>query len=169
MAKELTKAQKTKNLADAQEHIKNNKVVTLNREAIINIPVLGSFRDYISETLNYILSSHDEKDVINVLAHIKNNFKDVKEEDPYNPLLTSTWCLMTLINEINHQGAEQGHTYATDEKLDESLSDLINSVDQKGNSEDIEKLFKTTLEKHKEKIPDDIKFDEVEKKTSNED
>ena len=80
MAEKLTKAQRQKNLAKAKEHIKNNKVVTVDRDAIIDIPVLGSFRDYIQETLNYILSSHNQKDVINVLAHIQNNFQDIKED-----------------------------------------------------------------------------------------
>tara|TARA_R110001606_G_scaffold373298_1_gene530648 strand:- start:698 stop:1213 length:516 start_codon:yes stop_codon:yes gene_type:complete len=171
MAEKLTKAQRQKNLAKAKEHIKNNKVVTVDRDAIIDIPVLGSFRDYIQETLNYILSSHNQKDVINVLAHIQNNFQDIKEDDPYDPLLTSTWCLMTLIHEINHQAAEQGKTFATEEKFDESMSNLINSVDQDSDPEVVKELFKTALKTYKDKVPDDIKskVDEIEKKTSNED
>ena len=171
MAKKLTKAQRAKNLAKAQEHIKNNKVVTIDRDAIIDIPILGSFRDYIQETLNYILASHDQKDVIKVIAHIQNNFQDIKEDDPYDPLLTSTWCLMTLIHEINHQAAEQGKTFATEEKFDESISDLINSVDQNTDPETVKELFKTALKTYKEKVPDDIKFkvDEIDEKTSNED
>ena len=171
MAEKLTKAQRQKNLAKAKEHIKNNKVVTVDRDAIIDIPVLGSFRDYIQETLNYILSSHNQKDVINVLAHIQNNFQDIKEDDPYDPLLTSTWCLMTLIHEINHQAAEQGKTFATEEKFDESMSNLINSVDQDSDPEVVKELFKTALKTYKDKVPDNIKskVDEIEKKTSNED
>jgi len=171
MAEKLTKAQRQKNLAKAKEHIKNNKVVTVDRDAIIDIPVLGSFRDYIQETLNYILSSHNQKDVINVLAHIQNNFQDIKEDDPYDPLLTSTWCLMTLIHEINHQAAEQGKTFATEEKFDESMSNLINSVDQDSDPEVVKELFKTALKTYKDKVPDDIKskVDEIEKKNSNED
>ena len=38
MAEKLTKAQRQKNLAKAKEHIKNNKVVTVDRDAIIDIP-----------------------------------------------------------------------------------------------------------------------------------
>jgi len=158
MAKAITKAQKKKNLDKARALIADNKTVTIDRKAIIDIPVIGSFRDYISETLNYILSSHDEKDVIVAMGHIQNNFKDLKEDAPYDPLLSSIWCLMTLINEINHQAAEQGKTYATDKKLNETMSDLINNVEHAPNNNDNEALLKETLKEYKSKIPGDIKF-----------
>ena len=48
---------------------------------------------------------------------------------------------MTLVSEINHQAAEQGHTIITDQNVDESLSNLINSFEV-GSKEDTEEIFK---------------------------
>ena len=83
MAKALTEAQRKKNLSNTKKSLKDNKVVTINKEAIIDLPIVGGFREYIAETLNYILSSHKEDEVFRVMAHIQNNFKDIKEDEKY--------------------------------------------------------------------------------------
>ena len=55
--------------------------------------------------------------------------------------MNAVWTLMTLLTEINHQAAEQGHTIITDKTVDESVSNLINSFDA-GTEEDTEGIFK---------------------------
>ena len=170
MAKSLTLKQKKANLELTKEHLKNNKVVTINRDAVIDLPVVGHFRDYLSETLNYIMSSHDQKKVLEVVNHIQNKFKDLAEDAPYDPLLNSVWTLMTLINEINHQAAEQGHTIATEEKIDESVADMLNQMQNSADPAALEKAYMKNINNYKEQIPGDIILnDKLETKTPNED
>ena len=165
MAKSLTLKQKKANLELTKEHLKNNKVVTINRDAVIDLPV-----DYLSETLNYIMSSHDQEKVLEVVNHIQNKFKDLAEDAPYDPLLNSVWTLMTLINEINHQAAEQGHTIATEEKIDESVADMLNQMQNSADPVALEKAYMKNINNYKEQIPGDIVLnDELETKTPNED
>ncbi len=171
MAKPLTAKQKKANLEKTKKHLADNKVVTINRNAVIDIPVLGWFRDYLAETLNYIMASHNEDEVIAVMQHIQDNFKNKKEDDPYDPLLNSVWTLMTFINEINHQAAEQGHTIATEEKLDESISDLLNTMNSDPDPVGLEKAYKENIKSYMSKVPGDINLsnDKKKGKTSNED
>ncbi len=172
MAKPLTAKQRKANLEKTKKHLANNKVVTLNRDAVIDIPVMGWFRDYLAETLNYIMASHKEEEVIAVMNHIQDNFKNKKEDDPYDPLLNSVWTLMTFINEINHQAAEQGHTIATEEKLDESISDLLNTMQNDPDPVGLEKAYKENIKSYMSKVPGNIDLSDNNKKknkTSNED
>ena len=140
-AKKLSTKDREKHLQATKKALADGKVITINPKAIINIPVIGSFRDYITETLNWIFTLEDEEKTMQVLAHIRNGFKDVKKDDPYDPYMNAVWMLMTLMTEINHQAAEQGHTIITDQNVDESLSNLINSFEV-GSKEDTEEIFK---------------------------
>ena len=150
MAKSLTLKQKKANLELTKEHLKNNKVVTINRDAVIDLPVVGHFRDYLSETLNYIMSSHDQKKVLEVVNHIQNKFKDLAEDAPYDPLLNSVWTLMTLINE--------------------SVADMLNQMQSSADPAALEKAYMKNINNYKEQIPGDIVLnDELETKTPNED
>ena len=140
-AKKLSTKDREKHLQATKKALADGKVITINPKAIINIPVIGSFRDYITETLNWIFTLEDEEKTMQVLAHIRNGFKDVKKDDPYDPYMNAVWMLMTLMTEINHQAAEQGHTIITEQNIDESLSNLINSFEV-GSKEDTEEIFK---------------------------
>ena len=55
--------------------------------------------------------------------------------------MNAIWMLMTLMTEINHQAAEQGHTIITDQKVDESVSNLLNSFIA-GDEKDTKNLYK---------------------------
>tara|TARA_R100000781_G_C4071744_1_gene124691 strand:+ start:582 stop:1067 length:486 start_codon:yes stop_codon:yes gene_type:complete len=156
--KKKTQAQKrSDSFIRTKEALKAGKIVTIDRDAIINLPILGAFRDYISEALNYIFSQKSEEETIKVLAHIRDGFKDVPKDAPYDGYMNSVWCLMTLLTEINHQAAQQGHTIITEENFDESLSNLINSMEI-GTMEHSKQAFKDVITKHKNKK--DIKSNE---------
>ena len=106
-----------------------------------HLPVLGAFRDYITEALNYLFTLKDEETILATLGHIRNGFKDLPEDAPYDPHMNAIWTLMTLTSEINHQAAEQGHTIITEENVDESISNLLNSFEI-GNKKDTEEIYK---------------------------
>lgn len=166
MAKALTNKQRAENLTRSKKALEAGKTVTIDKDAIIDVPVLGAFRDYITETLHYIMSNHDEERVVQVVNDIRTEFKEKTKEqrETYDPLLNSVWCLMSLINEINHQAAEQGKTVVTDVPVDETISDLITqsnfdkstSKESKAASEDLIRKAKAA---YKKAVPGDIKLD----------
>ena len=150
--KKLTEAQKRNNqFAQTKEAIEAGKVVTVDRDAIIQVPVLGAFRDYISEVLNYLFTFKSEEETIAVLTHIREGFKNVEKDSEYDPYMNSVWCLMTLLTEINHQAAEQGHTIITDEQFDETLGSLVNSFGM-GDQKNTEGIFKENRSAYKDRV-----------------
>ena len=64
-----------------------------------------------------------------VLSTIREGFKNVPKDAPYDGYMNSVWTLMSLMSEINYQAAQQGLTIVTDEDHDETLSNIINSFD----------------------------------------
>jgi hypothetical protein len=187
-AKKLSKKDIDKHLQAAKKAITAGKTVTINRDSVINVPIAGVFRDYISEALNYLFTLENEEKIMQILAHIRTGFKDVPKDAPYDPYMNSIWTLMTLVSEINHQAAEQGHTIITDEPYDETVSNLINSF-VAGTEKDTKNLYddaKISYEKtraeaeknwegeakallDKEIKKDKTTNDKKESKTSNED
>ena len=164
MAKKKTitqEEQRSKHFEEAKKALEKGKIVTINQDAIINVPMIGWFREYLSETLNYIFSLKDEDETMLVLQHIREGFKNVPEKDengnvPYDPYMNACWTLITLITEMNHQAAEQGHTIATDQNFEETMSNLVNSFEI-GTKEHTETAFKQTQEAYNEKVSDDNK------------
>ncbi len=140
-AKVLSEKEKEKHLLATKKALADGKIITINPDAVINLPVVGAFRDYISEALNWIFTLEDEEKTIQALAHIRTGFKDLPKDSPYDPYMNSIWTLMTLVTEINHQAAEQGHTIITDKDVDESISNLLNSF-KAGTKKDTENIFK---------------------------
>ena len=169
----LTNEDKKKHLAKTKKAIDEGFIVTIKPDAIITLPVVGKFRDYITEMLNYLFTIKDEAETIRILAHIRSGFKDVPEDAPYDPYMNAIWTCMTLISEINHQAAEQGHTIVTKEKINENISTFVNSMES-GDLKTTEKVFKDMAGNYKEAMDKaDIKKSDVDGekagKTSNED
>ena len=160
--KKITQEQeRSKHFEEAKKALDAGKIVTVNQDAIINVPMVGWFREYLSETLNYIFSLKDEQETMIVLQHIREGFKNIPKKDengyvPYDPYMNACWTLITLITEINHQAAEQGHTIVTDQNFDETMSNLVNSF-QIGKEEHTEAAFKQTQEAYNKKVSDDNK------------
>ena len=164
MAKKKKTTQQEKrsdHFLNAKKALEEGKTVTIDQDAIINVPMIGWFREYLSETLNYIFSLKDEQETMLVLQHIREGFKNIPEKDenghvPYDPYMNACWTLITLITEINHQAAEQGHTMITDEPFDETMSNFVNSFEI-GTKEHTEGTFKETQEAYNKKVSDDNK------------
>ena len=154
--KKITEAQKRSvHFQEAKKALEAGKIVTIDRDAIINVPVLGAFRDYISEVLNYLFTLKSEEETITVLTHIREGFKHIKEDAEYDPYMNSVWCLMTLLTEINHQAAEQGHTIITEEEFDETMSNIVNSF-AVGDKENTENAFKDQRAAYKDRMKETI-------------
>ena len=161
MAKKITQAFRKKSLKSTLEATKDGKIITLNPEAIIDIPVHAEFREYIIQTLNYVLSTEDDQNkIISTLNLIKTGFKDYNNDadQKVDPFVNSVYTLMALISEINMQAAEQGKTIITEEKIDEKMSTLIKDLENNYTEEQTANLFKTIMKEYKESVPGDIKF-----------
>ena len=63
---------------------------------------------------------------------------------------------MSLINEINHQAAEQGKTIVTDQPVEEAVSDLVNLADMAPDDTYNEETLKRVVKDYKSKVPGDI-------------
>tara|TARA_R100000995_G_C3484584_1_gene126389 strand:- start:7870 stop:8352 length:483 start_codon:yes stop_codon:yes gene_type:complete len=133
MAKKLTKKQQKEldNYNKYQDAIKDNKIVKIDTDAIINLPILGAFREYIGEALNYIFTLKTDEETVQVMQHIQSNFKNVKKDAPYDGYMNTVWCLMTLMTEINRQAAQQGKMIITDEPLNDKISKIVQAAADK--------------------------------------
>ena len=148
-----------------QKAIKDGKVVTLDMTKTIWIPVLGEFRDYLSETLNHLFTTTTEERSMVALQHIREGFKNVPKDDNgeklFDPYMNACWTLITLISEINNQASLQGHTIITDENIDESMSTFLGSF-MVGDESDTKETFKETQKSYKEKLDKVISDDNKE-------
>tara|TARA_R110001583_G_scaffold101748_2_gene248227 strand:+ start:165 stop:689 length:525 start_codon:yes stop_codon:yes gene_type:complete len=151
-----TKHQKhTQSYIKTKKALEQGKVVTIDSNSVISVPIAGGFRDYISEVLNYLFTLKSEQETLSSLSHIREGFKNIPKDAPYDPYMNSIWTLMSLLSEINHQAAEQGHTIVTDEDHDETLSNIINSFEvgeekhTKGTFKENRAAYKKKLEKAK--------------------
>tara|TARA_R110002020_G_scaffold6077_1_gene25409 strand:+ start:1121 stop:1708 length:588 start_codon:yes stop_codon:yes gene_type:complete len=156
---------KAKSYELTQKAIKDGKVVTIDPEKTIWIPVMGEFRDYLSETLNHLFTTESEEASMQALNHIKEGFKNVPKDDDgkamYNPYMNACWTLITLISEINNQASLQGHTIITDENVDESMSNFLGSFIM-GDESDTKETLKETQENYKQKLNKVISDDNKE-------
>ena len=125
--KSTTKKQKLSALEKLSE-VSAGKVVTIPDDAIINVPISGSFKKAIEETLHFTMAPMSADEIIIAMRRIRGGFKDV---DPLQVTdkERSIWVLMSIISEINFQAAEQKKTIITDENVSERMSDIISAID----------------------------------------
>ena len=88
-AKKLSKKDIQRHLQATKKAIAAGKVVTINPNAVINIPVAGAFRDYIAEAINYLFTLKDEDTITSTLMHIRAGFKSLPEDAPYDPYMNA--------------------------------------------------------------------------------
>jgi len=133
-------------ILNKQDRIKSTKKLDqldqgtayIPNEAIINVPISGSFRYAIEEALHYIMSSMTSDEIIIVMYSIKTNFQKTKDGEVTNRD-RAIWTLMSLLSEINYQAADQNLTRYTDKPINEDLAGIINKM-HKENPEDIDSI-----------------------------
>ena len=124
MDKRSEMLKKTKdNLSD----LDNIQSVVIPDDAVVNVPIQGSFRRAIEDTLNYILSPMSASEILAIMGKLKVNFKGV---DPETITISdkAVWTLMSLLMEMNYQAADQNKTVATEQSVKQSLDDMFNSM-----------------------------------------
>lgn len=89
-----------------KKELPDNLFVTIPDETIVNVPISGRWFRILQQVHEYLITSVEEKIVIETALRIKTDFKDVKEEDVtlYD---TAFWAISMLLAEISNQAAAQ--------------------------------------------------------------
>jgi hypothetical protein len=150
MAKKQKKSKENKpkfNLEDAKSCI-------IPDDAVIQVPISGGFRKAIEDTLNFIMSPMSADEIVEVMQMIKVDFKDVPQEK-ITIVHKCVWTLLSLINEINHQAQDQGKTALTNVTVKQSVSDMMNDM----NDKTIAEVIKDNRDFSQEEFGEDISED----------
>jgi hypothetical protein len=100
--------------------------VYIPSEAVVNVPISGSFRYAIEDVLHFIMKDMSPEEIIIIMNQIRTNFKDVKDEVPLRD--KAIWTLMSLLSEINYQAADQKLTRYTEKPINEEMAGIINKM-----------------------------------------
>ena len=123
-------------------------------DVIVQVPISGGFRKAIEDTLNFIMSPMTADEIVDVMQMIKVDFKDVPQER-ITIVHKCVWTLLSLINEINHQAQDQGKTALTNVTVKQSISDMMNEINDKTISE----VIKDNKDFSNEEFGEDISED----------
>ena len=124
---ELTNEDRQKTV-DKINKLKASEVMTLPDEAIVSIPVSGSYHKALEGLFFYLMEPMNASEVLLTMNNIKNNFKDVPEEKISNRQ-RAIWTIMTLLSEIQWQADAQGKLVKTEQKVTNLVQDLLAGVD----------------------------------------
>ena len=96
-----------------KKELPDNLFVTIPDETIVNVPISGKWFRILQQVHEYLITSVDEKIVIETALRIKTDFKDVKEED-VTLFDTAFWAISMLLAEISNQAAAQNKAQVYD-------------------------------------------------------
>ena len=113
---------------DKINKLKSSEVMTLPDEAIVSIPVSGSYHKALEGLFFYLMEPMNASEVLHVMNNIKNNFEGVAEEKISNRQ-KAIWTIMTLLSEIQWQADAQGKLVKTEQKVGNLVQDLLAGVD----------------------------------------
>ena len=113
---------------DKINKLKSSEVMTLPDEAIVSIPVSGSYHKALEGLFFYLMEPMNASEVLHVMNNIKNNFEGVAEEKISNRQ-KAIWTVMTLLSEIQWQADAQGKLVKTEQKVNSLVQDLLAGVD----------------------------------------
>ena len=113
---------------DKINKLKSSEVMTLPDEAIVSIPVSGSYHKALEGLFFYLMEPMNASEVLHVMNNIKNNFEGVAEEKISNRQ-KAIWTVMTLLSEIQWQADAQGKLVKTEQKVGNLVQDLLAGVD----------------------------------------
>ena len=136
-SKPLSTKEKIESLAKLGATPKDT-VVTIPDEAIIDIPISGSFRRAIEDVLFYIMAPMTAEEIMETMGKIKIHFKDIPT-DKITQRDKAVWTIMSLQSEINFQAAAQKKTVVGDDPVKEKVTDLIYDLDPEGFTKENEK------------------------------
>ena len=113
---------------DKINKLKSTEVMSLPDEAVVSIPVSGSYHKAIEGLFFYLMEPMNASEVLLTMNNIQNNFKDVPEEKISNRQ-RAIWTIMTLLSEIQWQADAQGKLVKTEQKVTNLVQDLLAGVD----------------------------------------
>ena len=124
---ELTNEDRQKTV-DKINKLKSSEVMTLPDEAVVSIPVSGSYHKALEGLFFYLMEPMNASEVLHIMNNIKNNFEGVPEEKISNRQ-RAIWTIMTLLSEIQWQADAQGKLVKTEQKVSNLVQNLLAGVD----------------------------------------
>ena len=115
---------KPKDMKDSLKATKEGKIVSIMKEEIIQVPFSGEFKTPLADTLSYLISTIHPNEVADTLYKVKSGIKNYKPEE-IKPQDVAVWTVITILNEINYQAAEQGKTIIAEGSIEESTAELL--------------------------------------------
>tara|TARA_R100000231_G_scaffold25073_1_gene23041 strand:- start:913 stop:1410 length:498 start_codon:yes stop_codon:yes gene_type:complete len=113
---------------DKINKLKSSEVMTLPDEAVVSIPVSGSYHKALEGLFFYLMEPMNASEVLHIMNNIKNNFEGVPEEKISNRQ-RAIWTIMTLLSEIQWQADAQGKLVKTEQKVSNLVQNLLAGVD----------------------------------------
>lgn len=89
-----------------KKELPDNLFVTIPDDTVVNVPISGAWFRILQQVYEYLITSVDEKIVIDTALKIKSDFKNVKKED-ITLYDTAFWAISMLLAEISNQAAAQ--------------------------------------------------------------
>jgi len=105
------------------------KAFVIPTDAIINVPISGTFKNAIQDTLNFCMSKMSKEEVLRAMLNIQTDFEGVKESKQISSGDMAIWCLMSLLTEINFQAQEQSKLVPTDKSVGDKVSEFIENLE----------------------------------------
>jgi|TARA_R100000084_G_scaffold32504_1_gene12883 hypothetical protein len=104
------------------------KSFVIPNEAIINIPISGTFKNAIQDTLNFCMSRMSKDEVLRAMLNIQTDFEGIKDPKKITSGDMAIWCLMSILTEINFQAQEQGKLLATNQSVGDNITEFIGKL-----------------------------------------
>ena len=123
-----------KRIRKAQIDLKNSdtykqKNFYVPNEAVVNIPVSGTFKNAMQDALNFVLSKLSKEEIVRAMLNIQTNFEGIKDPKQIQPQDMVVWTLMSLLAEFNFQAQEQGKLVYTDEEVGDHISKFMEKLE----------------------------------------
>jgi hypothetical protein len=106
------------------------KAFVIPNEAIINIPISGTFKNAIQDTLNFCMSRMSKDEVLRAMLNIQTDFEGIKDPKKITSGDMAIWCLMSLLTEVNFQAQEQGKLLATKQSMGDKITDFMDKLQE---------------------------------------
>ena len=123
----LTNEQKQETINKLNK-LKGSEVMILPDEAIVNIPISGSFNKAIEGLFFHLMHPLNASQIIHTMDMIKRNFEGIDEEK-INDNDRALWCVLTLLSEIHWQADAQGKMKKTEASVGNAIHALLHGVD----------------------------------------
>ena len=112
---------------DKLNKLRGTQVMELPDDAIVNIPISGSFNKALEGLFFYLMDDMNAADILFSMNQIQKQFKDIPSET-ISDKTKALWAVLTLLSEIHYQSDAQDKLVKKDQKVGNLLHDFFHGV-----------------------------------------